>query len=156
MNKTIGAPRAELSSSAPCVLRTKIDPDKIRNVIGAGGKIINGIIKETGANVDVDDDGSVNIISDTSEKAEKALEWVKNLTHEVKEGEVFQGKVVKITDFGAFVQVLPGQDGLLHISELSDQRVDRVEDVLELDQIITVRVKEASNGRISLTLRNVK
>jgi len=154
MNKTIKAPRPELSDSAPCVLTIKINPDKIRNVIGAGGKVINGIIDQTGANVDVEDDGSVNIIADDIKKAQAALEIVEGLTHEVRAGETFQGKVVKITDFGAFVEVLPGQDGLLHISELSDQRVDRVEDVLKLDQIVTVRVKDASNGRISLTLRN--
>jgi len=156
MNKTIGASRSELSSSAPCVLTIKIDPNKIGSVIGAGGKIINGIIKETGANIDVEDDGSVNIISDDAKKSKKALEIIESLTHEVKAGEIFQGKVVKITDFGAFVEVLPGQDGLLHISELSEQRVNRVEDILKLDQVITVKVKDASNGRISLTLKNNK
>ena len=156
MNKTIGSPRSELSSSAPCVLTVKINPDKIGSVIGAGGKIINGIIKETGANIDIEDDGSVNIISDDAKKSQRALEIVESLTHEVEAGEIFQGKVVKITDFGAFVEVLPGQDGLLHISELSEQRVDRVEDVIKLDQIITVKVKDASNGRISLTLKNNK
>ena len=156
MNKTIGNPRSELSSSAPCVLTVKINPDKIGSVIGAGGKIINGIIKETGANIDIEDDGSVNIISDDAKKSQRALEIVESLTHEVEAGEIFQGKVVKITDFGAFVEVLPGQDGLLHISELSEQRVDRVEDVIKLDQIITVKVKDASNGRISLTLKNNK
>ena len=156
MNKTIKTPRPELSSSAPSVLTIKINPDKIGSVIGAGGKIINGIIKETGANVDIEDDGSVNIISDDIKKSQKALEIVEGLTHEIKAGEIFQGRVVKITDFGAFVEVLPGQDGLLHISELSNQRVNRVEDVIKLDQIVTVKVKDASNGRISLTLKNNK
>jgi len=156
MNKAIKAPRPELSPFAPSVLTIKINPDKIRNVIGAGGKVINGIIDQTGANIDVEDDGSVNIIADDIKKAQKALEMIENLTHEVKAGETFQGKVVKITDFGAFVEILPGQDGLLHISELSEQRVNRVEDILKLDQVITVKVKDASNGRISLTLKNNK
>lgn len=156
MKKTINNPRSELSPFAPCVLMIKISPDKIKNVIGSGGRIINGIIDETGAKIDIEDDGSVNIVSDDIEKAQKALEWVKRLTHEVKSGEIFQGKVVKITDFGAFVEILPGQDGLLHISELSEQRVNRVEDILQLDQIIPVKVKDVNNGRISLTLKNIK
>jgi len=153
MNKAIEAPKSELSPFAPCVLTIKINPDKIGSVIGSGGKIINGIIDETGANIDIEDDGSVNIISDDIKKAQKAAEIVESLTHEVGVGEVFEGRVVKITDFGAFVEILPGQDGLLHISEISEQRVERVEDVLKLDQIITVKVKESNNGRISLTAR---
>lgn len=156
MTKAIGVPKPELSPHAPCVLTLKIDPGKIGSVIGPGGKIINGIIEETGANIDIDDDGIVNIVADDINKAQKALKAIENLTHEVKRGEIFQGKVVKITDFGAFVEILPGQDGLLHISELSDQKVNKVEDIIKLGEIVTVKVKDASNGRISLTLRNNK
>jgi len=156
MNKTIKSPRKELSPFAPCVLTIKIDPSKIGGVIGAGGKIINSIIEETGANIDIDDNGLVNIIANSIEKAQQALDIVEKLTHEIRTGEVFQGKVVKITDFGAFVEILPGQDGLLHISELSDHKIDKVEDVLKLGQVIVVKVKDANNGRISLTLKNIK
>jgi len=156
MEQVIEKPRANLSPFAPCILTIKISRDKIGTVIGPGGKVINEIIEQTGVKIDIDDDGLVNITSESRESGLKALEWVKNLTREVKAGEVFQGKIVKITDFGAFVEILPGHDGLLHISELADHKVRRVEDVLKLGQMVPVKVKDVDNlGRVSLTLKSI-
>jgi len=157
MEKEIKESRSKLSPFAPRILTLRIDPDKIRNVIGPGGKIINEIIEQTGVKIDIEDDGLVNITSTNEEAGQKALQKVKDLTREAKIGEVFQGKVVKITDFGAFIEILPRQDGLVHISELSDQRVERVDDILKLGQIIPVKVKNIDeSGRINLTLKNIK
>ncbi len=154
MQEAISEPRKELSIWAPRVMTLKINPDKIKNVIGPGGKMINEIVDQTGAKIDIEDDGLVNISSNDEEGAEKALEWVKNLTREVKPGEVFQGKVVKIADFGAFVEILPGQEGLVHISEMADHHVDKVEDILKTGQMVPVKVKQIDEqGRIKLTMR---
>ncbi len=157
MDKVISQPRPKLSSLAPRILTLKINPEKIRDVIGPGGKVINEIINQTGAKINVEDDGLISITSADEEAGQKALEWIKNLTREVKEGEIFQGRVVKITDFGAFVEILPGQDGLLHISELAPYHVQRVEDVVEIDQVIPVKVKKVDEqGRISLSMNKLK
>ena len=157
MEKAIDKPRVKLSPYAPRILTIRIDKDKIRKVIGAGGKVINEIIDQTGAKIDIDDDGLINITSTGEDGGEKALQWIKDLTREVKQGETFNGKVVKIMDFGAFIELLPGQDGLLHISEISRERVDRVDDVLKVGQKVFVKVKDVdSTGRVSLTLKNAK
>ena len=157
MNKAISRPRLELSPLAPRILTLKINPEKIRDVIGSGGKMINEIISQTGAKIDVEDDGLISITSTDEDSGQKALEWIKNLTREVKQGEVFQGRVVKITDFGAFVEILPGQDGLLHISELAPYHVRRVEDMVEINQLIPVKVKKIDEqGRISLSINKLK
>ncbi|MBU4082507.1 polyribonucleotide nucleotidyltransferase [Patescibacteria group bacterium] len=156
MEKAISEPRAELSPYAPRILTIRINPEKIGKVIGPGGKMINEIIAETGAKIDIEDDGLVSITAVNGSDGEAALQRVKDLTREAKPGEIFKGKVVKIMDFGAFVEIFPGQDGLVHISEISNERVNRVEDVLSLGQEISVKVKEIDNtGRISLTLRGV-
>ncbi len=157
MDKLIAQPRSELSALAPRVLSFRINREKIRDVIGPGGKMINEIIEQTGAKIDVEDDGLVNITSLDEEGGQKALEWIKNLTREVEIGETFQGRVMKITDFGAFVEILPGQDGLLHISELAPHHVQRVEDIIEVGQIIPVKVKKIDEqGRIGLSLGKIK
>jgi len=157
MNKTLGAPRADLSAYAPRIITLKINPEKIRDVIGPGGKIINQIIDETGVEIDIEDDGLVFITAKSPEAGKKALEWVKNLTHEVVPGEVFQGHVTRIMNFGAFVEILPGQEGLVHISEISEKRTERVEDALKVGQMIKVKVKEIDNlGRINLTMRGLE
>jgi polyribonucleotide nucleotidyltransferase len=157
MEKVISQPREHLSPWAPRVLTLRINPERIRDVIGPGGKVINEIIEQTGAKIDIEDDGLVNITSLDEEGGQKALEWVKNLTREVKPGEIFQGRVTKITDFGAFVEILPGQEGLVHISELAPYRVEKVEDVVRTGQIIPVKVKEIDQlGRINLSLKDVK
>ena len=157
MNKTIDAPRAEMSPYAPRIIILKINPEKIRDVIGPGGKIINQIIDETGVEIDIEDDGSVFITAANPEAGKKASEWVQNLTHEVTAGEVFKGRITRLMNFGAFAEVLPGQEGLIHISEISEKRTERVEDALEVGQIVNVKVKEIdSMGRINLTMRGLE
>lgn len=157
MLAAISSPRAELSKYAPRIISIKINPDKIRTVIGTGGKKINEIIDATGCEIDIEDSGLVFITAKNNESGEKAKKWIEDLTHEVKEGEIFTGKVVKIMDFGAFVEILPGQDGMVHISQLSDERVAKVEDVVKVGQKVTVRVAEIDKmGRINLTMKKIK
>ncbi len=157
MTKTISQPKEDLSPLAPRILTLRINPERIRDVIGPGGKVINEITGETGVKIDIEDDGLVNITSTDEAAGQKALEWVKNLTREVKVGEIFQGRVTKITDFGAFVEILPGQEGLLHISELAPYRVRRVEDIVRTGQMIPVKVKKIDEqGRIGLSMNKIK
>jgi len=147
-------PRAEMSQYAPRIIIMHINPDKIRNVIGTGGKIINEIIDETGVQIDIEDDGSIFITSVDKVSAEKAMAWIDNLTHEVKAGEKFNAKITKIMTFGAFAEILPGQEGLIHISELADKRVEKVEDVVKTGDVVPVIVKEIdSQGRINLSMK---
>ncbi len=156
MNKSIEEPREDLSQYAPRITTLRINPEKIRDVIGPGGKIINEIIAETDVAIDIEDDGLVLITGKSAEGAKKAEEWIKNLTREIVAGEVFQGTVVKIMDFGAFVELLPGKDGLVHISELAEGRVEKVEDVVKVGASIKVKVKEIdSQGRINLTHKGI-
>jgi len=153
MEKTISKPRAELSPYAPCIFTIQINPNKIGELIGPGGKVINKIIDETGAEIDIQDSGLVFITSEKKESAEKAVDLIKNITREVKAGEIFQGKVKTILDFGAFVEILPGQDGLIHISKLSDKRVEKVEDVVKIGDTVSVKVISVDDqGRINLSL----
>ncbi|MDZ7611243.1 MAG: polyribonucleotide nucleotidyltransferase [Candidatus Moranbacteria bacterium] len=157
MQEVIPEPRKELSEYAPAIINIKINPEKIREVIGPGGKVINEIIDETETEIDIEDDGNVYITAENKESAEKAKEWIKNLTREVVAGEVFEGKVTRIMNFGAFVEILPGQEGLVHISEIANERVNTVEDHLKTGQVIKVKVKEIdSQGRINLTMKNIK
>ena len=134
----------------------QINPDKIRNVIGTGGKVINEIIDETGVQIDIEDDGSVFITSPDEISAQKAQQWIDNLTHEVKPGERFNAKITRIMNFGAFAEILPGQEGLIHISEISERRIDRVEDVLKVGMIVPVKVRNIDEqGRINLSIKMV-
>jgi len=152
----ISSPRKEMSQYAPRIIIMKINPDKIRNVIGTGGKIINEIIDETGVQIDIEDDGSIFITSSDAQSAKKAQEWIENLTHEVKAGEMFKAKVTRIMNFGAFAEILPGQEGLIHISELADHRVDKVEDVVKVGDVVPVKViKIDEQGRINLSMKAV-
>jgi len=156
MSRAISAPRPEMSPYAPRITSFTINPDKIRDVIGPGGKKINEIIAETGVVIDIEDDGTVLITSKDAEAARRATAWIKDITREVIPGEIFQGRVVKIMSFGAFVEVLPGQEGLVHISELAPTRVERVEDVVKVGDIIAVKVKNIDDqGRINLTHKGV-
>jgi len=157
MGKAISQPRPELSPLAPRIITLKIPTEKIGTVIGPQGKVINEIIRQTGVKIDIEDDGSVNITSTDQEKAQQALNWIRDLVREAKPGEIFQGKVTRIMDFGAFVEVLPGQEGLIHISELAPYHVKKVEDVVKIGQTLLVKVKEIDEkGRINLTLKDVK
>lgn len=159
MKKVIPAPRKELSKYAPRITTLKIDPEKIRNVIGPGGRIINEIIRATNTEIDIEPDGFVVITSKegNEEMNKKAGKWIESLTHEVKVGEKFTGKVTKITNFGAFVEVLPGQEGLVHISQFSDKRIGRVEDVVKIGDTIPVVVIEIDDlGRINLSSKTAR
>jgi polyribonucleotide nucleotidyltransferase len=154
--ETISSPRTEMSQYAPRIIVMKINPDKIRNVIGTGGKIINEIIDETGVQIDIEDDGSIFITSPDEASAGKAKKWIDNLTHEVKAGEIFNARVTRIMNFGAFAEILPGQEGLIHISEIADRRIEKVEDVLKIGDVIPVKVKEIdAQGRINLSAKAV-
>lgn len=157
MKKILPAPRPQLSPYAPRILTLQINPEKIREVIGPGGKIINEITRETGVTIDIQDSGLIFITSEKEETAEKALAWIKNITREVKVGEIFQGKVKRILDFGAFVEILPNQEGLVHISELAPYRVERVEDVVKIGDIVPVKVISIDEqGRINLSLKQLR
>lgn len=152
----LSAPRKEMSPYAPRIVTIRINPDKIRDVIGPGGKMINQIIDETGVEIDIEDDGLVFITSTDEISAKKAEEWVRNIVREVKAGEIFQGQVKRILAFGAFVEILPGQEGMVHVSELSDRRVERVEDVVKVGDTVSVKVKEIDKqGRVNLTMKNI-
>lgn len=152
MAETINSPRKELSPYAPKILTMNINPDKIRDVIGPGGKVINKIIDETGVKIDIDDNGFISIAADNIESGKKAVEIIENIVKEVEVGESYLGKVTKITSFGAFVEVLNGKEGLLHISNISRERVNKVEDVLKIGEEIMVKVTEIDKqGRINLS-----
>lgn len=155
MGKAISAPRPELSPYAPRVETIKINPAKIGMLIGPGGKMINQIIEETGAEIDIEDDGSVFVTSMTPEGMKKALALIQEVTYEPQIGDEFDGTVVAIKDFGAFVEISPGKDGMVHISEMSDQRVNRVTDILTMGQKVHVWVKsvDEASGKISLTMK---
>ncbi|HBP00843.1 MAG: Polyribonucleotide nucleotidyltransferase [Candidatus Moranbacteria bacterium GW2011_GWE1_49_15] len=154
MLSTLPVPRKEMSQYAPRIITMHINPEKIRNVIGTGGKIINEIIDSTGVEIDIEDDGSIFITSPDALAAQKAQEWIKNLTHEVKAGEIFNAKITRLMNFGAFAEILPGQEGLIHISQFSDQRVEKVEDVCKIGDILPVKVIEIdSQGRINLSAK---
>jgi len=154
MAKVLAKPRPKLSPFAPRILTIQINPEKIRKVIGPGGKTINEIIEECGVSIDIEDTGMVFITAEKEEAAKKAIAWVKSLTREVKVGEVFQGKVKRVLDFGAFVEILPGQEGMIHISKLSPKkRIRRVEDVVRIGDIVPVKVISIDEqGRIDLSL----
>ncbi|TEP97074.1 polyribonucleotide nucleotidyltransferase [Pseudomonas aeruginosa] len=156
MNQVIAKPRAELSENAPAMLQMKIDSDKIRDVIGKGGATIRGICEETKASIDIEDDGSVKIYGETKEAAEAAKLRVLAITAEAEIGKIYVGKVERIVDFGAFVNILPGKDGLVHISQISDKRIDKVTDVLQEGQEVKVLVLDVDNrGRIKLSIKDV-
>ena len=154
MKKTLDKPRAELSQFAPRVVILKINPDKIGAVIGTGGKIINSIIDECSVAIDIEDDGRVFVSAVSPEGIEKAVEWIKGLTKEFKIGEAFQAVVKRITDFGAFVEIAPGVDGLVHVSQLANFRVEKVEDVLKLGDTVPVKIINIDEqGRIALSAK---
>jgi len=152
MNEVLAEPRQELSEYAPSMISMKIDPDKIGSVIGPGGKTINKIIDETDAKIDIEDDGSINILADDQENGEKAREMIEELTKDVEVGEIYEGKVKRVVNFGAFVEILPGKEGLVHISELADYHVKKVEDILKVGDTVPVKVIEIDNqDRINLS-----
>ena len=157
MNQVLPASRSEVSENAPSMLTMKIDSDKIRDVIGKGGATIRAICEETNASIDIEDDGSIKIFGETKEAAEAARERVLSITAEAEIGKIYHGKVERIVDFGAFVNILPGKDGLVHISMISDQRVEKVTDHLKEGEMIDVVVLDVDNrGRIKLSIKDVE
>lgn len=157
MLTTLAAPRTHLSEFAPRIEKIKINPDKIGAVIGKGGEVINKITAETGAMIDIKEDGLITVAGKDAAGIAKAIEWIKGLTEEPEVGRVYEGKVVSIKDFGAFINILPGIDGMVHISQLSDERVERVEDVLTEGEIIKVKLTGIDErGRLSLSVKDVE
>jgi len=154
MLETLAGPREQLSPYAPRIEKIKINPDKIGAVIGKGGEVINKITAETGAEIDIKEDGLITVAAADTKNIEKALNWIKSLTEEPEIGRIYEGKVVSIKDFGAFINILPGIDGMVHISQLSDERVEKVTDVLSEGQIVKVKLTGIDErGRLSLSLK---
>ncbi|MCL2037724.1 polyribonucleotide nucleotidyltransferase [Candidatus Saccharibacteria bacterium] len=157
MLKTLDKPRADISQFAPRIEKLMINPDKIGAVIGKGGETINKITGETGVIIDIKEDGLITFASNNPENMQKALTWVKSLTEEPEVGKIYTGTVVGIKDFGAFVNILPGIDGMLHISQISDKRLDKVTDVLSQGQVVKVKLSAIDDrGKLSLTMRDVE
>jgi polyribonucleotide nucleotidyltransferase len=157
MAKVLSAPREDMSEFAPRIITMKINPNKIRDVIGKGGATIRALSEETGATIDVSDDGVINIASVDKSGGESARERIKQITSDVEVGRIYQGTVVKLMDFGAFVNILPGRDGLVHISQISRERVNQVSDVLREGDVVKVKVLEVDKqGRIRLSMKAIE
>jgi polyribonucleotide nucleotidyltransferase len=161
MLETIPEPRTELSPFAPRIIRTSVDPDKIRDIIGPGGKTIKKIIDETGVKIDIEDDGNIFIAAEDHDGSKKAIEYIDTITKEVEVGKIYLGKVTRITDFGAFVEVVPGvlglsgKEGLVHISQLAPEHIDKVEDVVKEGEEILVKAKGFDHmGRLKLSRKD--
>jgi polyribonucleotide nucleotidyltransferase len=156
MNNEIARPREKMSDWAPTIMTFKIDPEKIREVIGKGGSVIRQITEETGATIDIDNDGTIRIASVDGDSGREARRRIDLITADVEVGQVYEGKVARLMDFGAFVTILPGKDGLVHISQISDERVERVSDKLREGDTVRVKVLEVDRqGRVRLSMRDV-
>lgn len=156
MNQAIDKPRPDLSPYAPRITSFHIEPDRIREVIGTGGKVINEIIAATGVSIDIDDDGLVMVCGTDAAKCEEAVAWIKNIVRNFEVGEVFTGKVVRLMDFGAFIQLTPNKDGMVHVSEMAPYRVGKPSDMLNIGDTVTVRIREIDEqGRINLTMKGM-
>ena len=156
MNKVIAVARESVSDNAPAMAMLKIDPDKIRDVIGKGGSVIRGITEKTGASVDIDDDGSIRIYGEDAESRDAAVAMVNEITAEAEIGKLYMGKIARIVDFGAFVTIIPGKDGLVHISQIAQQRVENVTDFLKEGEDVLVKVTDLdARGRIKLSIKEI-
>jgi len=157
MLEVISEPRPELSPYAPRIITLIIDPQKIGDLIGPGGKVIRSIIEKTGVEIDIEDDGRVYITSTNAESSEMAVGLIEEIVHEPQVGEEYDGKVIKLTQFGAFVRLTPNRDGLLHVSQICEGRVEKIEDCLSVGDIIRVKIKEIDeSGKISLTRKGLE
>jgi polyribonucleotide nucleotidyltransferase len=157
MLTTLAAPKAALSPYAPRIEKIKINPDKIGAVIGKGGEVINKITKETGAEIDIKDDGLITVAAADTTKIEQALDWIRSLTEEPEVGKIYTGTVVSIKDFGAFINIMPGIDGMVHISQLAEGRVEKVTDVLHEGQVVKVKLTGIDErGRLSLSMKDAE
>ena len=156
MDRALPAPRAEMSDFAPRITTIRIPTDKIRDIIGKGGVTIRGIQESTGATINIDDDGTVTIATSDNTAAEAARKKIEQITADVEEGTIYEGRVVRLMDFGAFVNILPGKDGLVHISQISNERVNEVSDVLSEGDVVKVKVLEVDRqGRVRLSMKAV-
>jgi polyribonucleotide nucleotidyltransferase len=156
MNKVLSKPRENMSEWAPTIITLKIDPEKIRDVIGKGGAVIRQITEETGTSIDIENDGTVKIASVQGAAGREAQRRIELITADVEVGRIYEGKVARLMDFGAFVTILPGRDGLVHISQISEERVERVGDKLKEGDVVRVKVLEVDRqGRVRLSMRNV-
>ena len=154
MNAAIDAPRADLSPYAPRIVSFYIEVDKIREVIGTGGKAINKIIEETQVSIDIEEDGLVMVCGTDAEKLKEAVDWIKNIVRKFEVGEIFLGRVVRLMDFGAFVELAPGRDGMVHVSKMAPYRVGRPSDLVRVGDMITVKIDEIDEqGRVNLTMQ---
>ena len=157
MAKVIGYARPELADNAPAMTQLKINPEKIRDLIGKGGATIRSLCDETGAAIDIEDDGTVRIYADNKPAAKAAIDRVKAITAEAEVGKIYEGKVVRIEDFGAFVNILPGKDGLVHISQIAKERVNKVTDYINMDDVVKVKVLDVDvRGRIKLSMKDLE
>ena len=156
MNKVLAKPRENMSEWAPTIITLKIDPEKIRDVIGKGGAVIRQITEETGTSIDIENDGTVKIASVQGAAGREAQRRIELITADVEVGRIYEGRVARLMDFGAFVTILPGRDGLVHISQISEERVERVGDKLKEGDLVRVKVLEVDRqGRVRLSMRNV-
>jgi len=156
MSKAISAPRKEVSKYAPKIVSMQIDTEKIGDVVGQRGKTINEIIARTGVKIDITDDGKVSVCGEDKDKIQEAIDMINIIVSDFEKGQVFKGKVVSIKDFGAFVEFAPGKEGMVHISKISKERIDHVEDVLTLgDQVTVVCLGKDKMGRISFSMKDV-
>jgi len=156
MNKVISVSREDVSENAPSMAMLKIDADKIRDVIGKGGAVIRGITEDTGASIDIDDDGNIRIYGEDATSRDAALDAINAITAEAEVGKLYKGKVARIVDFGAFVTILPGKDGLVHISQISQERVENVNEYLTEGEDVLVKVLDTdARGRIKLSIKEI-
>jgi len=156
MNKVISSSREQLSDNAPAMVTLNVHPDKIRDIIGKGGATIRSIVEETGAQVDIDDDGLVRIYAEDGSAKDAAVARIEEITAEAEVGRIYHGKVERIVDFGAFVNILPGKDGLLHISQIAEERVEKVTDYLsEGEEVDVVCLDVDQRGRIKLSIKEL-
>ena len=156
MKTAIAAPRESVGKYAPKIIQIKIDPEKIGDVVGQRGKTINEIIARTGVKIDITDDGAVSVCGTEKEMMDKAIEMIKTIVTDFQEGQIFKGKVVSIKEFGAFIEFAPGKEGMVHISKIAKQRIEHVEDVLTLGDMVTVVcLGKDKMGRISFSMKDV-
>ena len=157
MSKAIAAPRPEVGKYAPKIVQIQIDPAKIGDVVGQRGKTINAIIDETGVKIDITDDGAVSVCGTEPVMMDKAVKYIKTIVTDFEEGQIFEGKVISIKEFGAFIEFAPGKEGMVHISKISNERINHVEDVLTLGDIVrVVCLGKDKMGRISFSMKDVR
>ena len=157
MSNAISEPRDHVGELAPKIIQTKVDPDKISEIIGQRGKTINKIIDETGVKIDINDEGMVFICGIEQEMMDKAMKIIRSIVDPIEVGQIYEGKVVRIMNFGAFVELAPNKDGMIHISKLANERVEKVEDVVNIGDVVRVKVLEVDKmGRINLSLKDAQ